>query len=360
MTAMARAKKALPLLARSARLGGALVAGRPHPYSITFILTHRCNFQCDYCNVPAEAGTELTTREIKGAIDALTAAGLARASFSGGEALVRPDAVEIIRHAKSRGLFTSLNTNGWLVERHIDALAESLDMLVVSIDGPERTHDLVRRRRGSYDRVVRAIELASSRGIAVATITVLTASNIHVVDDVLGLAERHGFWAYFQPAYADCFDHRAGLDPSMTEAVLGALARDLATARRDGRPVAASAPFLERLGRGPAFGDCGTCKAGRYFGSVMPDGTLVPCHLVSKTETFPNGRELGFVEAFRAMPHPTHGPGCAISPYQESDLIFHLDARAIASALARVARRPRGTMPPRERLGTLSAAEPPE
>jgi len=328
-------KKALPMLKRSTSLALALARGERLPYSITFLLTHRCNFQCDYCDIPEAAGQEMSAEAFCAAIDELSTAGLSRASFSGGEALLRTDALSIIRHAKRRGLFTSLNTNGWLVERNIDALAESLDMMVVSLDGPETSHDLVRKKRGSYVRVLRAIDLARSRGIAVATITVLSRANLYVVKDVLALAERHGFWAYFQPAYVDCFEHARGLDPSLGRDVLQQLAKDLARERDLGRPVAASPGFLERLGRGPAFGDCKTCMAGRYFGSVMPDGVVVPCHLVSREAQYPNGLEVGFVKAFRTMPHPTSGPGCAISPYQESDLIFHLDRRAIEAALRR-------------------------
>lgn len=338
----------LPTLARvqrlaqgSLRLGVARATGQRHPYSITFILTHRCNFQCDYCDIPAAAGEEMSAAEFCAAIDEFAAAGMARASFSGGEVLLRPDALQIIGHARRLGLFTSLNTNGWLVERHIDALAQSLDMMVVSIDGPEHDHDLVRRKRGSYRRVLRAIELARERGIAVATITVLSPGNLHVVDEVLRLAETHGFWAYFQPAYADCFEHRRGLDPALTHEVLARLARDLGQARAAGRPVAASPGFLERLARGPDFGDCSRCHAGRYFGTVLPEGLVIPCHLVSREAAYLDGRVHGFVRAFQSAPHPTQGPGCAISPYQESDLIFHLDPRAIGAAFERLVRRPR-------------------
>ena len=121
--------------------------------------------------------------------------------------------------------------------------------------------------------------------------------------------------------------------------VLASLAGDLKRARGAGRPVGASPGFLERLERGPDFGDCGRCNAGIYFGTVMPDGTVVPCHLVSGEARYPNGRIAGFARAFQEMPHPSAGPGCAISPYQESDLIFGLDPRAIASAIARLVPR---------------------
>lgn len=339
--AASSAARVYSLVRRGGRLALALATGSRLPYSVTFILTHRCNFQCEHCDIPAAAAAEMSTDELRRAIDELADAGLARASFSGGEALVRPDAVELIAHARSRGLFTSLNTNGWLVRQNIDGLAGALDMMTLSLDGPEAVHDRVRQRRGSYRRVIEAIEAARAASIAVATITVITDDNLDIVDDVLGLAERYGFWAYFQPAYVDCFDHGSGLAPTVTSALLADLAGRLGAARRAGRAVAASPGFLERLARGPdGFGDCARCHAGRYFGTVMPDGTVVPCHLVSRAAPHPDGRAMGFARAFAAMPEKT-GPGCAISPYQESDLIFGLDGRAIAAAVERVVRRPR-------------------
>src|SRR5208337_4934560 len=78
---------------RLARLGMARAAGRPLPFSMTFILTHRCNFRCDYCDVPDAAGAEMSRDEFCAAIDELAAEGMQRASFSGGEALLREDAL---------------------------------------------------------------------------------------------------------------------------------------------------------------------------------------------------------------------------------------------------------------------------
>jgi MoaA/NifB/PqqE/SkfB family radical SAM enzyme len=320
------------LAARTVRLGLAMAAARPLPFSMTFILTHRCNFRCDYCDIPDAAGDEMTAAEFCRAIDELADIGLARASFSGGEALLRRDALDIIRHARGRGLMTSLNSNAWLAGEQIDELAAVLDLLVISLDGPEAVHDLV-RRRGSYDRVLRVLDAARGRDLATATITVVSRANLGVVDEVLDLAERHGFRAYFQPAYNDCFRHGGGLDAALGPAIFEELAARLARARAAGRPVGASPGYLERLARGPAFGDCSTCNAGRYFATVMPDGKVVPCHLTSTDHAFADGRRIGFARAFRELPRPKAGPGCAISPYQESDLIFRLDRRAVAQAL---------------------------
>jgi len=327
------------------RLGAHRALGRRLPFSMTFILTHRCNFQCAYCNVPANAGKEMTEAQFCDAIDQLAAVGMARASFSGGEALLRRDAVSIIRHAKSRGLFPCLNSNAWILERRLPELHGHLDMLVVSLDGPEREHDKVRQQKGSYARVVRVLDQARDLGIPTATITVLSEANLHVIDDVLRLAETHGSWAYFQPAYENCFSTEDGLDPAITPRIYSDLATRLRQAKEMGRPVGASAPYLERLAQGPRFGDCARCHAGHYFGTVMPDGTIVPCHLRSAENPRPNGLDLGFAEAFHRMIPPQSGPGCAISPYQESDLIFGLDVRAVRDALIRM-RRPAASAAP--------------
>ena len=318
---------------RSARLALSLARGRRQPYSIVFVLTNRCNFRCDYCDVPANAGAEMSTDEFRAAISELARAGMGRAAVGGGEALLRPDAVDLIEHAKAQGCFTSLNSNGWTTERWLDRLAGCLDMLVVSLDGPDDVHDVVRRKRGSYTRVIRVIQEARRRGIKVATISVIGPWNENRVEEILALANTHGFWSYFQPAYVDCFAHDSGLHPGIDPAMLNRLADQLSAAI-EYAPVGSSPGFFERLRGAPRFGDCSRCTAGRYFATVMPDGLMVPCHLTAGQGGFLNGREVGFTRAFLEMPRPV-GPGCAISPYNETDLIFSLDSRAVIAAVRR-------------------------
>jgi hypothetical protein len=144
------------------------------------------------------------------------------------------------------------------------------------------------------------------------------------------------------PAYEDCFRHEGGLDPALGPRIFADIAARLSAARRDGRPVGASPGYLRRLASGPVFGSCERCNAGRYFGTVMPDGVVVPCHLTSAQQPYPNGRAIGFARAFASLPRPLGGPGCAISPYQETDLIFALDPLAVGAAIRRLAGVPRG------------------
>jgi MoaA/NifB/PqqE/SkfB family radical SAM enzyme len=340
VSASAWLRRSLVALRSGARVCATRARGGRCPVSVTFILTHRCDFACSHCNIPLAAGEEMTTREVCGAIDELAACGMCRASFSGGEALLRPDALAILRHARSRGLTTSLNTNGWQAADLMDELAPVLDMLVVSLEGSPERHDR-RRRPGSHARAVRTLEEARRRAVPTSVLAVLAERDEAAVDEVLDVARRVGCWAYFQPAQVDCFSRDAGLDASLGPDFCRRLARRLRRARRAGLPVGNSHGYLARLERAPRFGDCAGCNAGRFFATLMPDGVFVPCHLVSRAAVSRDGRRLGFGRAFQEMPRPGAGPGCTISPYVESDLIFALDPGAAWAALHRLSGPPR-------------------
>ncbi|MFN7953949.1 MAG: radical SAM protein [bacterium] len=343
----------LPAARSLARLGWAMATRRRLPFSMVFILTNRCNFQCEYCNIPAQAGDEMSEAEFRRAIDELTALGMSRAAFSGGEVTIRRECAPLIGYAKSLGLFTSMNTNAWLSAAQIDELTPNLDMVVTSLDGPEDVHDEVRHRKGSYRRVMASLERFLGSGVAVATITTLGPWNLPHVEWVLEQAERLGFFAYFQPAYEDCFHLEAGIHSTFDGATLDSIAARLQVARASGRPVGSSPGYFERLSRAPRFSDCGTCKAGIYFGTVLADGRVIPCHLTSEG-AYLNGREVGFARAFLEAPHPASGPGCSVTPLVENDLIFSLEPRAILAA-ARQIRAARRTAKPRAARGQPAA-----
>ncbi len=312
----------------------AKASGGSMPVSITFITTDRCNFDCSYCQIPHAPTPEMSTDDFKRAIYEFCRHGLTRASFSGGEVMLRRDTVELVTYSKSLGLFTSLNSNGWSTGRHLDELAGVLDMLVVSLDGDREAHDAVCRRPGSYDRVLDLLSDARDHGISTATISVIGPWNLHLLDDLMATASRLGAWAYFQPAQADCYDQSAGLTGGLGASEIHALANALERGLARNEPIAASTGYLARLKQAPKFTSCAKCAAGRFFASVLPDGRVVPCHLTSERHHYPSGLDVGFVKAFNALPRPS-GDGCAISPYQESDLIFSLDRNAIQAALRR-------------------------
>ncbi|MCG3174377.1 MAG: Coenzyme PQQ synthesis protein E [Myxococcota bacterium] len=320
-------------LARPAiKLAVSRALGRKAPYQMSLSLTNRCNFRCDYCEIPEQQRPEMDTQEWRDCIDALAGAGMGRASLMGGEPMVRKDVGEIIRHLKKRGVYATMNTNGWFVADRFDEVAP-LDLACVTLDGPREVHD-AQRQEGSYSRAIAAIEKFQSAGVKVVTMSVMTPRGAATVDHVLELARDMGFTAFFQIEHDQTMDVFAPVGASFSQQSIASLAETLMARKREGWPIGNSYAVLElqrrdgrRLG-----GDCSHCYAGRYFGYVMSDGTVAPCLFTQQQQTQGNGRAWGFVEAWNRM-NPPRGPGCACVPIHEVNHILSLDPRVLWNAV---------------------------
>ena len=83
-------------------------------------------------------------------------------NFAGGEPFLRKDMLEIIKHAASLGFYTTIATNGWLIntEKKAREIVESgLGGIVFSIDGATaNTHDNMRGHPGSFEKATQAMK----------------------------------------------------------------------------------------------------------------------------------------------------------------------------------------------------------
>lgn len=329
---MARASASRPSLLPVLQLGYRRLAKKKSPFQVTLSLTNKCNFRCEYCDIPLQKRAEMTTDEWKAAIDELVSGGMGRVSLIGGEPLLRKDAGAIIRHLKSRGVHVAMNTNGWFVRERIEDVA-LLDMVCLTLDGPPDVHD-TQRHEGSYAKVIDALEVLQARRVPVVTMTVLTPRGASNVQHVLDVAERFGHKAFFQLEHDASCDVYSPIAPRMADARIAEIANDLRSRKRRGAPVGNSETVLEaqvrdgrRLG-----GDCSGCYAGRYFAYVLSDGTMAPCLLTQWQQERGNGRTKGFLRAFHEMKAP-EGPGCACVPIHEVNSILAFDVDVLFDAL---------------------------
>jgi radical SAM protein with 4Fe4S-binding SPASM domain len=183
--------------------------GRPltGPILATAVVTYRCNYRCTMCRLPErsrlhrERGVEeLTTAEWLEVIRGLRRVGATALGITGGEPLLRPDIMEILRSAHDRGLITHLNTNGHLLSEETCArlLDTGVDSVNISLDGCEaRIHDRIRGREGSFDRILEGVArlLKMRRGALrprVTFISVLGLGNLDQARGMVDLAESLG------------------------------------------------------------------------------------------------------------------------------------------------------------------------
>ena len=144
--------------------------GRRHTY-LRLGLTERCNLRCVYC-MPAEGvpltptRAMLTTDEIARLGAVLVEAGVEKVRLTGGEPLVRRDAVEVAERLGRLGLRSlAITTNGLLLEDRLGALARAgLTDLTVSLDTLQSARFEAVTRRPGLDRVLSALDAALAAG----------------------------------------------------------------------------------------------------------------------------------------------------------------------------------------------------
>lgn len=322
----AAVRYALPVL----KLGVRRLLRAKSPFQMTLSLSNRCNFRCTYCEIPLQDRDEMSTADWLAVIDELQAGGMCRASIIGGEPLLRKDAGAIVRHLKHRGVHASMNTNGWLIAERIDEI-DALDLVCVTLDGPQAIHDR-QRHPGSYARVLRGLEALRQRKIPTVTMTVVTPDGIDHVEHVLEIAREYGITAYFQLEHDKQMDVLQPISPALSQARIAELARHLRALKRRGLPVGNSYAALERQEAERYLITCDRCHAGSYFGYVFSDGTVSHCIFTQAQVERGNGRQRGYVRAFRELAAP-QGPGCSCVPSHEVNRMLDFDVRLLFDAL---------------------------
>ena len=168
--------------------------GRPITY-LRISVTDRCNLRCVYC-LP-EAGVQwqarenqLSAQEIAHITEAATHGGVRRVRLTGGEPLVRPDIVEIVRRIASLpGIDeVSLTTNAMLLEKLAQPLADAgLKRVNVSLDTLDADKFRQITRGGSIERFWRGIAAAEGAGLAPLKLNTVVVNGLNA-DELPALA----------------------------------------------------------------------------------------------------------------------------------------------------------------------------
>lgn len=99
-------------------------------------ITSQCNRNCHFCYSVENNPMELSTIKICEGIERLNTLGLNALNVTGGEPMLRSDFSDICGYAKRRGIFTTLSTNGTLLNDP-QTLRGVIDCLSISLDSLE-------------------------------------------------------------------------------------------------------------------------------------------------------------------------------------------------------------------------------
>jgi len=306
-------------------------SGKKTPLISSFEVLYRCNLLCSFCRIPVNKKYEMNTEELKTAVREFSEAGMGIAIFTGGEPTLRDDLPEIINEAKSFGVFTHLVTNGTYLTKKVNNVKE-IDSLSVSIDGPKEIHDKL-RGSGVFDRAMAGLQMAKDNNIFVHMMSIITQDNVanggHGIIQLLDLSRKLDVKINFQPIYSDQYNmlDLAKVFPRKDE-FLHAIEL-IEDHKRETGNVVASFAYLHELKNIEKIK--WTCKAGKLYSFVFPDGKVAPCYF--KEDMTLNGLEMGFINAFNKLPS-CDGNCCKrlCHGYREYNLVFDLNFVSLMNA----------------------------
>ena len=169
---------------------------RSHP-RLTYLfaeLTDRCNLACLHCGSSCGGGNgrSLDTRLLLRTLEEVAEDFEPRSvmiCLTGGEPLLHPDFFEIAGKIHALGFPWGITTNGTLTDAACaqKMAALGLGSVTLSLDGLEQTHDALRRVKGCFRKVLRAVEHFHSAGIGVQITSVIHSGNYHELERLYNL-----------------------------------------------------------------------------------------------------------------------------------------------------------------------------
>jgi MoaA/NifB/PqqE/SkfB family radical SAM enzyme len=167
------------------------------PVKLIFELTNLCNFQCPHCiREEGSAAVYLPVSLVERVLDqAQLYHNVGFVAFTGGEPTLHPEFAGLLPLVAAYGHRFGFVTNGWrFAEKTLEQVKphrEHLAHVTFSIDGAtEATHDALRRRKGSFRRLMQAIMLCRFHGISVHVNMVITRNNRSELEAMAMLASR--------------------------------------------------------------------------------------------------------------------------------------------------------------------------
>jgi MoaA/NifB/PqqE/SkfB family radical SAM enzyme len=180
------------------------------PTSIAIALTERCNARCIHCDIWKNKGRE-ESPGLEGwktvLSDLRSWLGPVHVVISGGEALMRPYAVDLVKHGTDIGLFIELLSNGyWDDQLKFERIAEANPGRVTfSFDGIGSVHNLIRGRDNFFDKTTSCIQTLTKarseqrRHFDIRLKTVVMQQNLEELSNIATYADVNNLEVFYQP-----------------------------------------------------------------------------------------------------------------------------------------------------------------
>lgn len=153
---------------------------------IQFQYNYKCNFRCQHCDITGLRDNKKGKRsfmpnDVKELSRQADDMGLAHIVITGGEPLIFRDFDDIVKAIDPQKFYITSDTNGWFLDekraKHLKSIG--VDKIQLSLDSlSAKEHDEFRRKAGSHERCLRAIDAALDAGLNIIIQTVVTKQRL--------------------------------------------------------------------------------------------------------------------------------------------------------------------------------------
>jgi PqqA peptide cyclase len=267
------------------------------PTTLLAELTYRCPLHCPYCSNPVDlhrARGELTTADWKRVLTEARALGVLQLGLSGGEPLLRKDLEQLVAHARSVGLYSTLVTSGLGLtpDRAARLQLAGIDHVQLSLQDSDRAGADRIAGLAAVDKKLAAAELIRSTGVAFSVNVVLHRANLDHLTDIIELAASLGadrLELANTQYYGWATVNRGALLPTRAQLAAAEGVVEAAVARYRGRmQILYVLPDYFQTYPKPCMSGWGT-----VYVVVAPDGQALPCQAAWQIESlaFDNVRD---------------------------------------------------------------------
>ena len=91
----------------------------PPPFMVSYSITTKCNLKCKHCysgSIDEASPDELSTKTAFRLMDDLARWRIGLLIIDGGEPLCREDILDVVKYASSKGIRTTIGSNGTLID----------------------------------------------------------------------------------------------------------------------------------------------------------------------------------------------------------------------------------------------------
>jgi Fe-coproporphyrin III synthase len=149
---------------------------------------NRCNCRCMMCDIwRIRQVREITVQDLALHLESIRSLRVRWVVFSGGEPQMHTDLAALSRLIRAEGIRVTLLTAGLLLEAYARSVVDTIDDVIVSLDGPREIHNQIRGVPKAFDRLaqgVRALRKLRSDFVVRGRSTVQKANYMHLRETV--------------------------------------------------------------------------------------------------------------------------------------------------------------------------------